>query len=171
MPCGDNQEKEMFTVADIRNIAVQIEKNGEEVYRKAGMAAKDPDIARVLARMAEEERAHAQWFARIAPDRALTDEERKIEDMGASLLSDMIKGNAFLLDEKDLAIAGTVAEVIARAQGFEEDTILFYEFLLGLLDDEESTRQVLRIIAEERNHIVQLAGIEERSRLVQGNKQ
>lgn len=160
----------MFTVADIRTIAIQIEKNGEEVYRQASTAAEDPDIARILARLAEEEKAHGQWFGRIASSRTLTDEELKIEAMGASLLTDMIKGNAFLLEKKELAHANTVDEVIARSRSFEEDTILFYEFLLGLLDDEESSSQVKRIIDEERNHIIQLEGIEERSRLLHCGK-
>ncbi|MDR3629739.1 MAG: ferritin family protein [Desulfocapsaceae bacterium] len=153
----------MFTVADIRNIAIQIEKNGEEAYLHACSEAKNDDVARILARMAEEERAHAQWFGRITSSRPLTDEEQKIESMGASLLTDMIEGNTFLLDGKELAGMRTVAEVLGRARTFEEDTVVFYEFLLGLLDNAEAVEQLQRIIEEERNHIRQLAGIEDRS--------
>jgi rubrerythrin len=36
------------------------------------------------------------------------------------------------------------------------DTILFYEFLIGFLDDQEAIEQLRKIIEEERNHIKQL---------------
>jgi rubrerythrin len=52
----------MFTIADIRHIAIQIEKNGEETYRKAASEATDPDIGQILGKMADDEKRHAQWF-------------------------------------------------------------------------------------------------------------
>ena len=147
---------EMFTIADIRSIAIQIEKNGEEAYRKAGQAAKDPGIAMVLEWMADEEQRHAQWFETIRSTRPLTQEQREMESMGRNLLQDIVKGNTFLLDRKELERAETVMEIIVRSKAFEQDTIVFYEFLLSFLDDEESIRQMEIIIGEERNHVREL---------------
>ena len=151
----------MFTIADIRNIAIQIEKNGEETYRNAGKAARNPDIARTLAWMAEEEQCHALWFETIRSTKPMTQELREVEAMGRTLLQDIVKGNSFLLDLEELKRAGNVMEVLARSKTFERDTIIFYEFLLGFLDDEDTIRQLKRIIIEERNHIKELELLEE----------
>jgi rubrerythrin len=150
----------MFTIEDIRNIAIQIEKNGEETYRNASKAAKDPEVAKILAWMADEERHHAQWFSGLKSNTRLTPEQQEMEIMGRTLLQDMIKGNNFLIDENELQNAKTVEEVIARSKTLELDTILFYEFLINFLDDQEAIVQLKRIIAEERNHIKQLECID-----------
>lgn len=149
----------MFTIEDIRNIAVQIERNGEETYRNASKAAKDPEVAKMLAWMAEEEKHHAKWFSGLKSNKRLTPEQQEMEVMGRNLLQGMIKGNNFLIDENELQNAKTVEEVIAKSKTFELDTILFYEFLIGFLDDQEAIIQLKRIIEDERNHIKQLENI------------
>lgn len=160
----------MFTIADIRNIAVQIEKNGEETYRKAALASKNVELAKLLAVMADDERRHGEWLERITSNRPLTEEQRAMESMGRDLLQDMIKGNPFLLAEDELGQAENVHEVLARAKGFEEDTILFYQFIREFLDDEETIRQMNAIIAEERNHICQLQAMERIRQRTSGEK-
>jgi rubrerythrin len=150
----------MFTIEDIRNIAIQIEKNGEETYRNASKAAKDPEVAKMLAWMADEEKYHAKWFSGLKSNTRVTPEQREMEMMGRTLLQDMIKGNNFLIDENELQNAKTVEEVIARSKTLELDTILFYEFLINFLDDQETIIQLKRIIEEERNHIKQLERID-----------
>lgn len=160
----------MFTIADIRNIAVQLEKNGEETYRKAGCASKNVELAELLAVMADDERRHGEWFARISSNKPLSEEQRAMESMGRELLQDMIKGNPFLLAEDELGQAKNVQEVLARAKGFEEDTILFYQFIREFLDDQETIRQMDAIIAEERNHVCQLQAMEKIRQRTSGEK-
>jgi rubrerythrin len=151
----------MFTIGDIRNIAIQIERNGEETYRKAGKAARDPQVAEMLAWMADEEKCHANWFAKLQSNKPLTAEQQEMESVGQSLLQEMIKGNNFLLDEDELQNAKNVQEVVTLSKTFELDTILFYEFLIGFLDDQEVIDQLQRIIEEERKHYQQLELIEQ----------
>ncbi len=150
----------MFTIADIRNIAVQIEKNGEETYRNVGLASTDPEVVAILTRMAKDERCHAEWFAAIRSEKPLSEEQREMEAMGRTLLQDMVKGNTFLLEQSELERAKTVAEVLARAKVFEQDTILFYQFIKGLVDEPDAAHWLEKIIAEERNHIRQLEHLE-----------
>jgi rubrerythrin len=51
--------------------------------------------------------------------------------------------------------------MLAQCRAFEEDTILFYEFLQGLLDDEEAAKGLKAIIEEERLHAERLAELAE----------
>ncbi len=150
------QEDHMFTIADICNIAVQIEKNGEETYRKASLASKNHEVAQMLATMAEDERRHGEWLlSTITSDKPLTEEQREMEAVGRTLLQDMVKGNPFLLTESELQRAESVGEVLTRSKAFEEDTILFYQFIENFLD-EAAVRQMQTIIAEERKHLQNL---------------
>ncbi|MFH0782944.1 MAG: ferritin family protein [Pseudomonadota bacterium] len=150
----------MFTIADIRNIAVQIEKNGEETYMKASRASKNPEVAQLLASLAEDEKRHGEWLATITSDKPLTEEQREMEAVGRTLLQDMVKGNPFLLAEDEFESIGSMEEILARSKGFEQDTILFYQFIQEFLDDEDAVRQMQTIIDEERNHLQQLMFLE-----------
>lgn len=155
----------MFTLGDIRNIAIQIERNGEETYRNAAKAAKDPDVAKMLTLMADEEKSHASWFTSLESNTPLSEEQKEIERMGRALLQNMIKGNDFLLKEKELSNAASVEEVVAKSKAFELDTILFYEFLIEFLDDTEAIEQLRKIIKDERSHIKSLEQMKDPSSL------
>ena len=142
----------MFTIADIRNIAIQIERNGEATYRNAAEQAADPELAEVFIRMADDELRHAQWFETIQTDRELTAEQSELEAVGKSILREMVKDKTFSLDEKTLAKVDNITDLISESHGFEEDTILFYEMLSGFIDDPHTQEQLNRIIAEEKKH-------------------
>lgn len=151
----------MFTIGDIRNIAIQIEKNGEATYRQAAKSARDPRVAEILESIADDEARHAEWFTSLTSAKPLTEEQREMEQVGRTLLQDIVKGNTFLLDGDELAQAEDVGEVISRSISFEEDTILFYEFLLGFLDDQDTSQDLDIIIKEERKHITHLQQLAE----------
>ncbi len=150
----------MFTLNDICNIAVQIERNGEVTYRRAGDAARDPEIAATLVWMADQECQHAQLFESIRSTKPLTAEQRKMEAVGKSLLQDMVKGNEFLLRQSELERSESVTEVLEKSKAFEQDTIVFYNFLLDFVDDVDSLLKMKRIIEEEKNHIKELDRLE-----------
>ncbi|WP_028584059.1 ferritin-like domain-containing protein [Desulfogranum mediterraneum] len=147
----------MFTELDIIHVAIQIERNGEATYRSAAVRAKEPEVAELLTWMAEEEERHACWFEElILEQRAHSPEEEEMEAMGRRLLQDMVKSQTFSLEEERLVAAGDLAEVFRQCRAFEEDTILFYEFLQGIVDDPAAMEQLARIIEEERGHLRQL---------------
>lgn len=50
----------MFSLKDIIDIAVQIEQNGERVYRNAAGKIEDPSLRSLLQWLADEETQHAK---------------------------------------------------------------------------------------------------------------
>ena len=68
----------MFTMVDIRNIAIQIEENGEAAYRRAAFRSTDPERARLFTWMADEERSHCVQFAALTLDGPLTPEQAEL---------------------------------------------------------------------------------------------
>ncbi len=149
----------MFTCSDIKNIAVQIEKNGEESYRRASTVVKDAQVAEALLWMAEQEKRHAQWFSSLQIPNPLSEAQKEMEEIGRTLLQDMIRGSQFLLEETRLEQSQTVREVLALSQRYEEETVLFYQFLEGLIEDEEDKQQLRSIINEEEAHALQIGDL------------
>ena len=146
----------MFTVADIREIAVQIEKNGEAAYRQAAEMVKDRAVSEIFVWMAEEEKRHGGFFSALESDEPLTEEQRELEVMGRQLLQEMVADQTFSLDKEMLLKTEDFKEALSQAQTLEQDTIMFYEFLLNLVSDEESRHQLQQVIEEEKRHVEQL---------------
>ncbi len=146
----------MFTIADVRNIAIQIEYNGEKTYRNASEKTADPEMAKIFSKMAEDEKNHAKWFESIQSTKVLTEEERDIEAVGRTILQEMVKNQTFSLEPNSLQKANNFEELLQLSAGFEQDTILFYEMLSGFIDDDETMQQLNKIITEERNHLEEL---------------
>jgi len=152
----------MFTIADIRSIAIQIELNGEKTYRKASEECTDSKMAKIFLEMAEDEKRHAKWFESIRSQKTLTEEQREMEAMGRTILQEMVGAQTFSLDQDTLNKISNVEELLQQSQGFEHDTIQFYELLSGFIEDNETMQQLESIIQEERNHLAELGKMENR---------
>ena len=147
----------MFTIADICDIAVQIEQNGEATYREAAENCSDAGLADLLNRMANEERQHAKWFQNLDQSRKISDPEQlEMESMGRGLLREMVKDKTFSLEAGQLSKAKNLDAFLEQSIAFEHDTIVFYEMLQGFIDDTKVRLQLDRIIAQERDHIHQI---------------
>ena len=146
----------MFTLNDICSIAVQIENNGERIYRAAGKRADDPQIAQLFNWMAEEEKRHAQWFESLDLPSQVPPGHEEIESIGRTLLQEMMKDQAFSLDQERLLAVADLNSLFELSMEFEQDTILFYEALKSFIDDADTVRQLNRVISEEDGHVRQL---------------
>ncbi|PIE65655.1 MAG: hypothetical protein CSA26_02800 [Desulfobacterales bacterium] len=146
----------MFTLTDIKNVAIQIEKNGEKTYREAAEKAADPAISKVLHRMADDEKRHAAWLAAIPVTKETTEEQRELEAAGKTILQEMVRDKTFSLDAEKLADSADLKELFSQSLGFEEDTILFYEMLSSFIEDEEAQKKFALILEEEKSHCLEL---------------
>ncbi len=146
----------MFTMADIREIAVQIERNGEDAYRKAAESVNDSALKEIFKWMAEEEKVHRAFFSTIESSEPISEEQRELEVMGRQLLQEMVADQTFSLDREMLLETDDFIQALSQAQTLEQDTIMFYEFLLNLVSDDETREQLELVIEEEKRHIEQL---------------
>lgn len=146
----------MFTLNDICNIAIQIERNGERIYRSAGKATDDPELAQMFNWMADEEARHAQWFESLNLPSPVPPEHEEIESMGRSLLQEMVKDQSFSLQEVRMQGVADMADLLELSMEFEQDTILFYETLRSFIDDADTVEELNRVISEEYQHWRQL---------------
>ncbi|HSM74332.1 MAG TPA: ferritin family protein [Desulfobacterales bacterium] len=146
----------MFSIKEILDLAVQIEKNGEATYRQAARRITHPVLVPLLEWLADEEARHAAWFAEKALVAADTFQTPVLEELNQGLLTQLVAGQSFSLEDADFTNMQTVAQLLAVSVAFEEDTVLFYEMLKPFIEDPATQAQLEAIIAEENRHIEKL---------------
>lgn len=146
----------MFTIAEIVDLAVRIEKNGERTYRRAMGRARDPRMAKTLEYLADQEAAHAKWFAALDPGTATVEEDDALAQMGRKLLQEILGDQDFSLSDTDLAAIDDIERLLATSITFENDTRLFYVMLRTVIDAPDAQAALDAIIDEERAHVTQL---------------
>jgi rubrerythrin len=146
----------MFSAREIIDMAIKIERNGENYYRQATVKVTDPSLQSLLLFLADEEHEHARWFEALKQRIKDSDEDRKLAEISGTMLQSVVGNQRFSLDEADLAELDSTEKLIGIAIEFEKDSILFYEMLQSFIEDSETLRQLNEIIAEENRHIEML---------------
>jgi len=146
----------MFSLKDIIELAIQIENNGERVYRSAIEKISDPSLVSLLQWLADEEAEHAGWFTELKKKVKKTINDPKLEEMGKTILLDVIGEQSFSLKFADISEIQYVKDLVELSIEFEKDTVLFYEMLRPFIEDKDVEEQLNTIITEENRHIRKL---------------
>jgi rubrerythrin len=148
----------MFTTGEIVDLAIQIEKNGERIYRDALQKAPNSSLAAGLERLADEEAQHAKWFSEIKEDAQTSIDDPRVEEMGKSILRGILGDQVFSLQDVDFSSLEKVKDLFEQAIEFEKDTVLFYEMIRNFIEDEGTSSDLNKIIEEEERHIQLIRG-------------
>jgi rubrerythrin len=154
----------MFTLKDIIALAIQIEKNGKEVYRRALENTTDPALISLLQDLASQEAQHAEWLSGLEQQGNTVVSDPQVEKAGRALLNRILGDQTFSLAEVDLSRMESVEALLARALEFEKDTALFYEMIHSFVEDEHVLKQLDTIISEEYRHAEALKTCLEKTR-------
>jgi rubrerythrin len=143
----------MFTARDVLDIALRLEKNSEQFYRRASEETPVAGLGPLFRSLADEESRHGRWFEELRQLPSGSSEDSGVQEVNGTRLQDFVGRQTFSLGEADLSSLETVEEVIELAIEFENDTIIFYEMLQAFVDDPEALARLDEIIAEERRHV------------------
>ena len=146
----------MFSVREILDLAIQLEKNGESVYRDAGDKVTKPDLVSLLVWMADEEARHMRWFSEMKKNFEMHSINPFMEEMGRKVFGGILGDKSFSHKEVDFSRVDRQDDLIGIFIEFEKDTILFYETLIPFIEDNDTLENITKIIAEENNHIKKL---------------
>ena len=146
----------MFTLADIIEIALQIEKNGESTYRRAQQKASDPALADLLGLLADEELEHQRWFAELKSRVGTKPVDKNLETLGRELFQNILGEKAFSLDDVDFSGVPDIQAVMRISAEFEQDTVVFYEMLEPFVEEPRTRDDLRLIIEEEKGHLRKL---------------
>jgi rubrerythrin len=143
----------MFTIAEIIDLAVQVEQNGEALYREAMAKVPNKDLQSLLLWLADQEAEHASWFRALGETVRKTPGDPELEEMGRAIFRSILGDQTFSLREVDFARISEIGGLLEKAIEFEKDTILLYEMLRGFIDDQKTHRHLQSIIREEEHHV------------------
>ena len=146
----------MFSAREIIDMAIKIERNGENYYRQAIAKVTDESLQSLFLFLADEEYEHARRFEAFKQRIKDSDEDRKLAEISGTMLQSVVGNQRFSLDDADLAKLDSTEKLIGIAIEFEKDSILFYEMLQSFNEDPETLGQLNEIIAEENRHIEML---------------
>ena len=143
----------MFTSRDILDLAVQIEKNGEKIYRDALQKVTNQEVKSLLQKLADDEVRHIDQFSEFKASAKDTLGDPQLEEMGRSILLGILGDQSFSLKETDFARMERIKDLFKVAIEFEKDTVIFYEMIRALIEDDRTLADLNQIIEEEKRHI------------------
>lgn len=146
----------MFTAREILDLAIQLEENGEAVYREAARQASNPDISELLLWMAEEEVKHTRWFTELKKELETHSINPFMEEMSRKVFGGLLGDKSFSHREVNFSEVDRIEDLINIFIEFEKDTVLFYETLIPFIEDNDTLQYITKIISEENNHIQKL---------------
>ena len=146
----------MFTAHEILDLAIQLEENGEAVYREAARKASNPAISELLLWMAEEEVKHTRWFKELKQEIESHSINPFMEEMSRKVFGGLLGDKSFSHREVNFSEVDRIEDLINIFIEFEKDTVLFYETLIPFIEDNHTLQYVTKIIVEENNHIQKL---------------
>jgi len=142
-----------FNIDEIFEIALQMEKNGVEFYRKAAAESADPKIRELLTDLAEMELEHQKTFTKLRNERVESNESARFYDPNgeaALFLKAMADTRAFFEREIDLT---SPREILKEAIQAEKDSIALYLGMKEIVPNLAEKTQMDSIIDEEKSHI------------------
>jgi rubrerythrin len=142
----------MFSLKDIIEMAIQIEKNGEKVYRKVLEEVSNLSLVSLLQHLADEEAQHVQWFAELEQPGDTVVDDPRVEKAGRAILQEILGDQTFSLADADFSHKEDVEALLSTAMEFEKDTALFYEMIRSFVQNQDVVRQLDTIIEQEYQH-------------------
>jgi rubrerythrin len=143
----------MFTPLDILDVAIQLERNGEKIFKDAVEKVRHRDLEDLLKWMADQEKAHIQWLIELKAKIQEPFTNPIVQEMGQVILQKTLEGAGFNLKNIDFTEIDEVKELLNLFIEFEKDMAIFYELLLSFVDDQKSYDLLELIIDEEHNHV------------------
>jgi rubrerythrin len=151
-----------FSIQEVVEIAIEIEKNGVSFYRNLAESADTSRLRELFAYLAEEEKRHVTRFREI------------LESAGGYQISEAYYATQYmgymkaLADERVFKSDISAAEVANRARspreaidiaiGFEKESILFLHEI-GELVPESDRKTIQKLLDEERDHVRRLSAM------------
>ena len=88
----------MFTMTELFDIAIRIEKNGKKTYRAASQKVENAKVASLLEWMGEQEAMHAAAFLKLKEAISGSSQLISEENLNESLIDQLLKGESFSLE-------------------------------------------------------------------------
>ena len=150
----------LLSGADIIDLAVQTEAQGEAFYREAASRADSQEARDLFTYLADQELQHKQVFTRlgdaiVVTELAPSEWQEALDYIQATVSQTFFSDGAPI---RSIPAGSSVGDMIKRAIAFEQQTLLFFYTLRDLVQP-ANRKLVDSIVAEERSHVRRLAAL------------
>ncbi|MBF0287663.1 MAG: ferritin family protein [SAR324 cluster bacterium] len=150
----------IFNAKEIFEIAIQIEKNGEQFYARAAEIAADPQLKKALQRLRAMESEHGGIFRKL--DKTLEKElmgsfHFDPEGQQGLYLKAIANSHVFSTDidvHEILNEHNSPQEILDMAIRFEKDSIMYFLGMKEIVPEELGKGQIEQLIQEEQGHVL-----------------
>ena len=151
-----------YSVNEVIELAVQIEKNGYAFYNEASKRKDlDPKAREFIEFLRDQELDHERTFLALRDD-------MDVQDLGLTqdweLISEYLKtiiaGRIFNAEDSAIRLAagaGSLKEIVDYAIQFEKDTLLYFHAINDGISFAKSKAALRKIIHEEASHVLRLS--------------
>jgi rubrerythrin len=154
-----------FNSDEVLVMAIRIEENGAEFYRKAAGLQSDGETKKFLENLATMEDGHKKIFIQMRETLADKYKNGKVFDPQGELslylasMADTMGGEGSPSAADALTGRDALEDILETALGLEKDSILFYLGLKDIVPPKYGQDKIEEIIGEERKHVALLTGI------------
>lgn len=147
-----------FTLAEILDTAIRVERNASAFYGKAAAKAPDTEMKQRLQALADMEKEHEQTFTQMR-DSLSTGENAPLIDKGNEMYSLIENGQKLYGYEgkagPDTELSGSEdkQQLLRYALDAEEHTVELYSAIKQYSDSDEDKQKIDKVIREEQKHI------------------
>lgn len=137
-----------FSLEDILNVLIALEKSGAKLYTNLSEAAKDLETLKLFKLLSDQEKLHQALYESWKLEHF---EDVEVEQEYAEYLQSLVKHTFAVLNKAEHDALG-LQEGVALAKTMEKDTLMFlseYDQLLG----GQKSEMIERIKGEERKHL------------------
>jgi rubrerythrin len=142
-----------FTAADVMEIAIEIEKNGAEFYRKSAENVSDSESKKLLLDLAAMENEHEKMFVEMK--KSLSELEKT-----STVFDPNDESGQYLRALADIRVfyemdrpGESLKEIFKSAINAEKDSIVFYLGIKDMVPEKYGKGRIDDIIKEEMRHI------------------
>jgi rubrerythrin len=152
--------KDNYNVAEVIQMAINIEREGYEFYSKVAKYAADEKSKAIFIILAEQEKKHIETFTNLLDVMSniyKTDSNYMFDENVSGYFKALTEHKVFTPDRMyDASDMTSAKEAIQEGINAEKNSILFYNELLKSTTIEEVRNSLELIIEEEKSHIIDL---------------
>jgi rubrerythrin len=155
----------VFNADEIFEMAIRMENNAADFYRKAASLQSDTKNQKFLEGLANMEKQHQKIFSEMRTTLTEKEKDPKVFDpydevsQYLAAMVDTMGGEGSPSVADSLTGNETLEEILRTAVGLEKDTILFYLGIKDLIPLQSGQNRIDEIIREERRHVIQLSNV------------
>ncbi len=153
--------KNNFNALEILKIAMNIEKEGEYFYRRCVKVNSEQEVKKLFEELQNDEQEHYEYFKRLLEifdedDQSIT-RDYLFDPEVNKYLKALVNTNIFP-DEEEITddIAKNLDEAIEVGIKAEKNSLLLYNELIKVEDDNFTIEALEKLIIEEKRHLIKL---------------